>query len=527
MGGSVNRAARLIAVVAVALTVSTACTTDEPTVAPSGPSTTAAPNAPTPAPDPLDDLAWGACTEPLELIPGINPTLIDPDVECAAVTAPLDWSSGEGTVNLAVARLRATDPANRIGVLMVNPGGPGVSGIDHLLTDPRYRTGPLGERFDVVTWDPRGTGRSTSVECFDDAGTEARIFAEPIDTNTPDGWRQVAQRQEEFFSACESNSPSGLLDNLSTADTARDMNLIREALGEQQITYLGYSYGTFLGVTYAALFGDTLRAAVLDGGLDPAVYQDNGNAQAISQAAGFSGTLDAWAASDYAQAGLIPWGGPEAALTGLIDTAFDAPIPSVTSPGRTANGATVALAAISALYAPDAWSFLTDAIASAYDGDASLILLLADSYTGRSHDGIYPPALDALSAVACADRGGALDFDTALAEAEQVAASVDDPLGVFGNSLFCYGWDIDASSRYAGPYAAPDAPPIVVVATTGDPATPYAGGVALAEVLDTAVLVTYEGDRHIAYGADDCVDKAVDDYLFDLVVPPDGLTCER
>ena len=494
--------------------------------APSGDALPATANPPTPPPPGATDpprpalapfyaqqLSWSPCRE---------------QVECASLTVPLDYGEPRGeTIDLALLRVPAADPDARVGSLVVNPGGPGAPGTDYATAargdDPAFGEA-LTDRFDVVGLDPRGTGDSAPVDCLSDDDLDAYLAGDP----SPDDPAEVAELTtltRGLLRGCTALS-GDLAAHVSTVEAARDLDVLRAALGEPGLIYLGASYGTFLGATYAELFPDRVGRLVLDGAVDPTL---DGRQQSIAQAGGFETALRSYVADcvdggdcflgDTVEDGL-------ARISTFLDEVDAEPLP--TSSGRDLTEGLAFLGLITPLYVRDYWSYLDLGLERAFDGDGSVLALLADSYASRNpDDGSYlNNSAEAIAPINCLD-------DPASTPAEQVPAllpayeAVSPTLArefVWG-AVGCLGFEPRAAE--APPtIRAEGAAPIVVVGTTRDPATPYAWSVALAEQLESGVLVSRDGDGHTGYrSGNPCVDGAVEDYLVDGTVPADGLSC--
>ena len=437
------------------------------------------------------------------------------------LAVPLDHDDPDGpTIDVAVVRHAAEDPERRIGPLLINPGGPGAAGIEYAYYGELIFDEEIVERFDIVGFDPRGVGDSTNVTCGDDEFMDDFTAADPV-PDSPEESAQVQTLIEEYAANCEAES-SELLPYLDTVSTAKDMDLIRQALGDDQITYLGFSYGTFLGATYLELFGEHTRAAVLDGAYSRSLTPLE---MTQGQAAGFEHTLDAFLS--WCQRETCDYSGsddPEAALFGLLDSIDARPLPTDDERDLTVGLAWTGL--IQALYGEALWPGLDQALAEArQQKDGSGLLALADQYNNRSLDGSYDSSGPAFISISCMDSEGTDDLDASSIAAQVVAAA--PRIGPVFTAMPgpCDYWPVVADAP-TGPWSAPDAPPVIVVATTGDPATPYEWGVRAAEELETATLITVEGDSHTAYwGGNSCVDDAIDTYLLELVMPDEGTRC--
>lgn len=453
--------------------------------------------------------------------------------ECATLTVPRDWADPEGdSLELAVTRHPAEGA--RIGSLILNPGGPGASGVDFVqgFVDGGLPDG-LTDRFDVVSWDPRGTGGTNRIDCTtDEELLEPDIDPTPDDQADVDAIRAEA---EAAMAVCDREF-GDLLPYVGTRATVRDLDGLRAALGDDALTYVGYSYGTTIGMEYLRLYPERVRAMVLDGvsvpGADPI-------ADTYAQGAGFERTLDAYL-DDCPSRRTCPLGDdPKATLLGLVDALEQGSIPadyqlqadgSPPREGELGVGE-LYIAVAASLYDDAAWSLLDQGLEEALDDrpQGRTLLALRDDYLGRQVDGTWLDDSDARGSIRCADqveRSAEPEGDLGLAE----AWSEHLP---FWGAFFGTGnpgcWGLPDAVDPLLPMAAGDltgAPPVVVVGTTNDPATPYEQAEEAAEIIDGSVLVTYEGDVHTAYRSlSDCVDDAVTPYLVELTVPDDGLRC--
>ncbi|MFZ0323221.1 MAG: alpha/beta hydrolase [Actinomycetes bacterium] len=442
--------------------------------------------------------------------------------QCATITVPLDYSKPEGrTIELALLKVPAS--GDRIGSLLVNPGGPGVSGKDYARNAQYAFDDSLRSSFDIVGWDPRGVGDSTSVDCVDNSALDRLIAAD----GTPD---TAAERQrllrlsDQFVAGCRARSGT-LLAHIGTEDSARDMDVIRAVLGQQKLDYFGASYGTLLGATYADQFPKNVGRFVLDGAVDPSI--DSRELGRV-QAEGFETALNAFIDDCLTRDG-CPLGPTRDAarlqLRGLLDRADAAPLPTGTSRPLTESLALTGMFA--ALYSQaQGWPALRIALQRALQGDGSVLLQLADLYTERQSDGSFKSNVnEAFPSISCTDEP--TDLTVKQIEHDSVTWQRSAPL--FGEPFAwgqytCSIWPLPAK----GPRAlqAKGADPILVIGTTRDPATPYQWAVNLADQLSSGVLLTRDGDGHTGYNAgNSCVDQAVDRYLLDGVVPRDGTSC--
>ncbi|MCI0689145.1 MAG: alpha/beta hydrolase [Sporichthyaceae bacterium] len=447
------------------------------------------------------------------------------DYECAKVKVPLDYTKPEDeTIELAVIRLAAGSNDERLGSLLINPGGPGASGVDYARSARAVLSENLLRHYDVVGFDPRGVGESAPVTCINDEQMDEFIAIDGSPNNAAEV-EGLDDEAKEFAAGCEKNSGE-LLPYVSTADAARDMDVIRAVVGDEKLNYLGKSYGTFLGATYAGLFPQRVGRLVLDGAIDPRV---SGEEMSLAQAEGFEQALRAFM-DDCVQQSDCPVGPSTQEgldqIGGLLDSVDQTPLPS--SSGREVTQSLAILGIATALYdRTNGWPVLRDALSSAIDGDGSVLLFLADLYADRNESGHYNTnSMEAIYAVNCLDRpdhNSPADIQKNEAAFKKASPHFGDYLA--WSNLPCRYWPTSAGD---GPNAitADGAAPILVVGTTRDPATPYQWAVGLAEQLKSGVLVTYEGDGHTAYfQGDGCIDEIVDNYLIAGEVPEDGVKC--
>lgn len=443
--------------------------------------------------------------------------------DCTYVTAPLDWENpADGDIELSVVRHQA--PGTPMGSLLTNPGGPGGSGRDFILSSLDYAVGAeLIENYDVIGFDPRGVGDSTAVTCFDADEMDAYLYDIPKEKRGSDEWEaELTARDKDFAAACEANS-GGILEFITTINSARDMDLIRAVLGDEQLNYLGYSYGTFLGATYANLYPEKAGRLVLDGAVDPSI---SGLEVGTLQALGFESALRAYM-QDCLDSDSCPFNGTvDEAMDdlGALLAAVDR-TPLKNDDGRMLGADSLMTAIIVTLYSQDNWVVLTQALAEVLQGDASTAFYLADAYNGRENGGYVDNSSEAFTAYNCMDYP--VEDDQAAEDAS--TAKIEDKAPTiapyWSGPDTCAVWPYPPTGT-RDEIRAEGAGPIVVVGTTNDPATPYEWSVSLADQLEEGVLVTRVGEGHTGYNKGNiCVDKAVEAFLLDDVVPEDGLEC--
>ncbi|HUY63577.1 MAG TPA: alpha/beta hydrolase, partial [Acidimicrobiales bacterium] len=439
-------------------------------------------------------------------------------LQCGSLDVPLDYAEPAGPqIELALIRHPALDPAARIGSIVINPGGPGGSGVDDLPEELRVLTPGLLERFDIVSFDPRGVDRSDPVTCGETGGPAAQGLQPDPAPPTVAGQEVVLSDDEAYATACAKAS-GVLLGFVGTVDAARDLDRIRAALGDSQLTYIGHSYGTLLGLTYADMFPTHIRAMVLDGVIDPSISTSR---MVLDQAVGFENVLNsffAWCAASSA-CRWRPQGDPTGALLGLIAQVRQSPIAG--GAGRQVGPGEIYTAVLSALYSSGEWPTLGLALAEASAGDGRQILAMADQYNTENG----PNSVDADTAISCLDHPVSSDpaVYPELAAAAGQAAPFFGPMLTWG-LLECAVWPA-APTRTPHAIAAVGAPPILVVGTSGDPATPHQWAVAVAVALAHGVLVTWDGQSHVAYYYSPCVRAIDQSYLIYGVLPANGTVC--
>ncbi|MFF6951374.1 alpha/beta hydrolase [Streptomyces iakyrus] len=456
-------------------------------------------------------LSWGRCKATAE---GPAPSS---DWQCATLKVPLDWSEPDGeTIGLGLIRAKARG-GDRVGSLLFNFGGPGASGVSMM---PSYAptVSSLRERYDLVSWDPRGVGASEGVRCRGDKEIQA---AESVDVSpdTPAEEKAFFEDAADFGEGCRKNAGK-LMAHVSTADSARDMDRIREVLGDPRMNYFGISYGTELGGTYAHLFPKKVGRMTLDAVVDPGA-DTVGHAQ--NQARGFQRALNGYLAST----GQDPEEGTRK-IADLLRRIDARPLP-VGTPGRKLTQTLAVTGIILPLYSKDSWPTLTSALDAAERGDGSELLALADRYNERNPSGRYGTTTHSQRVISCLDdrqRPTTAETKRLLPRFEKISPVFGTFLG-WDTAGWCHDWPVPGQHD-TPEVSAPGAAPVLVVGNTGDPATPYEGARRMADELGkgVGVMLTWRGEGHGAYGSgSDCVDSTVNAYLLDGTVPKDGKVC--
>ncbi len=441
------------------------------------------------------------------------------DLECATMSVPRDYSAPDGeAIDIAVARATTADDDLRIGSLVFNPGGPGGSGIEFLANAASAVPAELAERFDLVSFDPRGVASSTAIDCEVDFDDDVTLLSPGDDA----GWDDLVADAEGRVDTCTAESVA-FEPFVGTNNAARDLDVLREALGDDQLSYVGFSYGTRLGATYAELFPDRVRALVLDGAVKPT---DDLALIGLEQGPGFDAALESFADACDADVdcALADVGPTLDVYTGLVDEiAIVGSFPTddvdrVLTPGE------LTLGVAAALYSTQLWPVLADALSVAEtEQDGSLLQVLADTYLGRQSDGTYDNSQLAGLAINCADDPRRPPSDEVRIQADLAAQASVYFADFLRASTGCIGTADPIDPIAIGP--ADGAAPILVIGTTGDPATPYQWAVEMADVLSSGVLYTVEADGHTAFLSVPCVDDVVIDYLVDLELPAADAGC--
>jgi pimeloyl-ACP methyl ester carboxylesterase len=441
-------------------------------------------------------------------------------VECGNIEVPFDYADPEqGSFVLFVKRHNAASPADRIGSMMVNPGGPGFGG-SSLADDAQYYfSQDLIDRFDIIAWDPRGTGESTpAVDCVD---TFDEYFGLDSPPETPEEKQALIDASQAFNDKCAENSGT-ILPYISTKASAQDINSLRLALGEEKVSFFGFSYGSELGTTWATMFPETVRAIVVDGAVDPNASSIQ---EGMAQAKGFEGQLATFLkqCSERTTCEFHNDGDAEAAFDKLV-LDIDAKPLDVSKDRTPVTQGVLFTAVAQAMYSDYYWPQLSEALSAAQGGDGKGILQLYDDYYQRNEDGTYGNELEAFLAVSCLDDPGASSTEEVDSHIEDFITAAPRLGGNFAYGYSCALWPVKQAAKVN--ITGKGAGPIVVVGTTGDAATPLSSTRKMAQGLEQGILIVVDANQHTGYGANSCVVKAVDDYLIKLTVPANETTCK-
>lgn len=447
--------------------------------------------------------------------------------QCATVFAPLDWDNISATdaVALKLTRHTATG-SNRLGSVFINPGGPGASGANFVADSVDSAASKrLQEHYDVIGWDPRGVNGSDRVTCYDAAGMDTYIFGLAESAPRTDAWIEEMRTSSKAFGEECLAQTGDLLAHVDTISTAHDLDMLRAIVGDEKLNYVGYSYGTLIGAYYAQSFATNVGRMVLDGVVDPNVTTSE---MILFQTQGFEAALSSYL-EWCIQQNDCPFSGTveqaKSSISQLLAKVEANPLQG--ADGRMLGVNTLLIAIIYPLYSEDSWPYLTDLFNELRSGGTETAFLLADSYFSRDSDGTYlDNSNEAFSAINCIDYARETDYATMKANAEKIAQAAP----VFGKyqgygELACMDWPVEPKVL-EGELTASGAPPILVIGTTGDPATPYQWAVNLAGTLESGVMITYNGEGHTAYNrSNDCVLDTVDNYMISGTVPTADPQC--
>ena len=452
-------------------------------------------------------------------------------LECAVARAPIDWDApADGAIELALVRHPATGTPQ--GSILLNPGGPGGSGWDYVYYSGDSVAGPsVVENFDFVGWDPRGVGQSTQVTCYTDGAEKDEqlygTFDAPYDTEE---WvDELEVEMAEFATACDENTGE-FLGNVDTVSNAKDMDMIRAVLGDEKLNFLGYSYGTYFGTIYAALFPENVGRMVLDGALDPT----QSDFESLKfQMAGFDSAFRAFMGYCLGQDDCPFTGSVDSALQevrGVLDGIDARELQNFD--GRVLDSATLTTGIIQNLYSESYWPDMIDIFIDLENDDPTTAFTSADYYNQRDPGGTYASnANDVYIAATCVDGDFATDPESTLDRIAQIDAAAPI-LGKYATyddfavlDVACSNWPYPRAD-FPTDFSAPGSPPILVIGTSNDPATPYASSVKLASLLSQGVLISYDGEGHTIYNQGvPCVDDVVDAFFVDGTVPAADPMC--
>lgn len=446
--------------------------------------------------------------------------------DCATITVPVDYENPDGdAAQIAIFRVRAG--GEKTGSLLMNPGGPGGSGVEFMAGQAKsFSSLDLADHFDLIGFDPRGIGKSTpAIRCLTDEERD-RERAETLVDMSPAGIAKIEAQDKSHADKCAQRMGTDFLAHVGTVDVVKDMDVIRAVLGDDKLNYLGYSYGTRIGSAYAEQFPTKVRAMVNDGAVDPSANPTDEN---IRQRAGFQSTFEAFAA-DCAKGRDCALGDDPAQATtrfqALTRPLIDKPVPTDGLRRLTYGDAMTGVS--QAMYSSQLWEPLREGLTELKAGRGEILLRLADMYEGRDADGVYDNSSDAFTAIRCVDDPRVTDqaeIDRLDVESRRVAPFSDDGHGTGkGSRDICTFWPVPPTSS-PHDLEVPGLPPTVVISTTNDPATPYQAGVDLAKQLG-ARLITFEGAQHtVSLEGNSCVDDAVTNYFVDLTLPDADLKC--
>ncbi len=450
--------------------------------------------------------------------------------QCGTLNVPISYSDpGAGSLSLALVRLPASGPGPARGDIVMNPGGPGGSGVDFLEQNANGFPASLRSEFNLVSFDPRGVARSDPVACVSPAQIRRLLSLNPVPVGSSQ-INQVVAETKQFDAGCAANTSRLLLENMSTVDVAIDMDELRAALGQSKLTYLGFSYGTYLGAIYAQLFPSHVRAMVLDGALNPDLTNSEID---LDQAEAFELDLHDffnWCDSNSTCESELPGNAStdyERLMTSLENgNTLHAELIASFGGDQTVDYGVAVIGVLASLYSQQDWPELAQALQQAIGGDGSDLDAIALTYEGFQPNGSLENIDESNIAVNCLDHPVPTSISEYVSLAQQFAVKAPDfgAIEAWG-SLSCAYWPVPPTGTPA-PIHAPGAPPILVVGTTHDPATPYAWAQALASQLDKGVLLTRDGDGHTAYFSSTCVDNWADSYLTTLATPPPGTVCQ-
>jgi pimeloyl-ACP methyl ester carboxylesterase len=458
--------------------------------------------------------------------------------QCANLQVPRDYRHPHGaTFNLGIIRLPAQ--GERLGALFVNFGGPGGDAVDTIHAIGGDLFGAVNDHFDIVAVDPRGvTETQPSVDCHANQETQG-IYSKPFVTPFNLDKDALIAKDRQYIQQCIDQNGTDVLRYITTVNTARDMDRVRAAMGDQRLNYFGFSYGTFLGSTYASLFPNRYRAMVLDGPVDVNGWINRPMENLREQSYGFEQALARFFQACAAHQDVCQFGDddPADAFEQLVESAYQNPLPAGGADPRPVNGDDMIAGAVLAMYAKQLWPFLVQALQEAANGDGTTFRLLADFFYGRNDDGSYSPGGDRYFLITAADQLYAKIHGHHNNGADLYFDAGNHSWGLFPHAWWNAGYvelnyglyNVRPNDVYRGPFRASNSSPTVLeVATTYDPATPYRGALRTAATLGNDRLLTMRGDGHTAYGGNSqCIDDYVNAYVETLALPPVGTVCDQ
>jgi len=444
------------------------------------------------------------------------------DFQCATMAVPIDYTKlSTGTFEIALLKYEART-SKKLGSLIVNPGGPGGSGVDYAYAAEYIFSPAILDRYDIVGFDPRGVSRSAPIRCLSDKELDANNNSDSKPDNEAE-FQQILQDTKKYVEKCKDENK--YLTSYSTANVARDLDILREALGDKQLNYLGKSYGTYLATLYAQFFPEKVGRVVLDGAVDPSISNFQ---QTLTQAVGFDQAFTSFAADCNKRKNCTLPKGKDAAIAEmqtLFSQAAKKPLSTENESGRTLSESMMVLGTASAMYdSQTGWPQLRRAIAEAQNGNGNTFLKLADEYTGRQNDGSYPNnEFDSGAVIDCLDFNEPRSVNQIRSDAKAFAvkAPLFGPYLAFGG-VTCKFFNQDTEVTIE-PMAT--ANPVIVIGTTGDPATPYEWSQGLSKLLTNSRLISLTGEGHTGQGQGNaCIDDQIDDFYL-TGKPPTTSTC--
>ena len=432
-------------------------------------------------------------------------------LKCADLLVPIDYTNIKlGTFRISMLKHEATNKEDRIGSLFVNPGGPGASGVDYAYGAEYIVSPQVLALYDIVGFDPRGVSRSAPIRCLSDKELDANNNSDSKPDNDAE-FQQILQDTKKYVEKCKDKNK--YLTSYSTANVARDLDILREAVGDKQLNYMGKSYGTYLGTLYAHFFPDKVGRVVLDGAVDPSISNFQ---QTLTQAVGFDQAFTSFAADCNERKNCTLPKEKDAAVAemqALFSQSAQKPFPTKKKSGRTLSESMMVLGTASAMYdSQTGWPQLRRAIAEAQKGHGDTFLKLADEYTGRQNDGSYPNnEFDSGAAIDCLDFNEPRTVEQIRSDAEAFVAKAPlfGPYLAYGG-VTCkfFNQDIEVTIE-----PMTTANPVIVIGTTGDPATPYEWARGLSELLTNSRLISLTGEGHTGQGQGNaCIDGQIDDF---------------